>query len=594
LRILNGRDWPVPPRKIPGLTRIAVLGDSLAYGQGVDPSQTLPFVLENELNAHAIEPLFHVVNCGVSGFNIWNSLTTLQNLPHFFDAVVIVLCSNDTEVFGRTWRIQYDQAQSAVMWEPGTASFELMRRELARAAEMLAARDVPLMVVYYSIWDTEAEARRTEVIRNVCRDLNCPFVAFLDHFRARRLDPKLLFVSKYDHHPSAIAHATAAPYLLQQFRQHGWLGRMKSTRAAYTLPVDLLEVAHAMEREGAPLDSVLRWAIDALNAKLRRALRETDNPESDQFIVGAKKILALLHQTYARWHALSRAQALPGNLWLAQEAILRAEELMAAAALPDEEAVKSLKARLPDSNALPPSTDLVPTTEEIEGARERTARLQAMVETVTSTKGGTSFQGLAAMRREAARSVVALAGLNEMLGEQSRICLQHGDELERKLGDCADCARDLLGRAKVALSDAWTHLSACWHAYDYVFERAPAVPEFLTTVTVHVRTFERANVSPPMLDAIVESLAPHRPVTKDGMNIGCDGNAISVTMRFPRFFYGRVSLRIDQPKPELRRRRGTFVKMEIYNDPLRRVILERDQMYHTPYGDLSFPYVLVP
>jgi hypothetical protein len=140
LRILNGRDWPVPPRKIPGLTRIAVLGDSLAYGQGVDPSQTLPFVLENELNAHAIEPLFHVVNCGVSGFNIWNSLTTLQNLPHFFDAVVIVLCSNDTEVFGRTWRIQYDQAQSAVMWEPGTASFELMRRELARAAEMLAAR----------------------------------------------------------------------------------------------------------------------------------------------------------------------------------------------------------------------------------------------------------------------------------------------------------------------------------------------------------------------------------------------------------------------------------------------------------------------
>jgi hypothetical protein len=604
MRILNGRDWPVPPGKIPGLVRIAVLGDSMTYGQGVGPDETLPFVLENQLNEQAIESLFQVTNCGVSGFNIWNSLSSLQNLPPFYDAVVLILCSNDAEIFGRTSRIDYGFTGSA-MWEPGTASFDLMRRALANTLAWLSERDVPLFVAYYGVWQSREETRNTQIIGEVCRSLNCPFVNFFDHFQARKLSLAAMRVSKFDFHPSSIVHSTAARYLLHQLQRVGWLERFKSSRQVGSLPTDLLAVAQEMDREGARLDAILRWGIDTLNMKIRAVARRPDSADGEKFSSSSKSVLEALNATYAEWRALARAQALAvyvfsndsassGALWQAEEAILHAEELMLAAGLPDEAAIASLKSRLPNSEEVPLHVDLSPARAKIQGCRIRTGRVHQMLEQALSGKGMTSFGALAALRRDAYSSLAELVELDALLGQQAAVWTRRADEAEKRALDATGEAKGLISRAKQSLEVAAGHLSRCYGSYDYLLDDVTTVPEFLTTVVIYVQMFKRPKEKPYMLDALVESLVPHRMLAKDGTNIGFDGSIMSVSMRFPIFFFGRVTIRLEEtPRPGLQRRRGTFLKMEIYNDPSRRVTLNRDQFYHAHSGQLVFPFVLV-
>jgi len=88
-------------RETPGLVRIALLGDSMAFGYGVQQNEDFPARMEHELQAalgdeHTVE----VLNFAVSGYSIADELVMLREcaLPLHPDLVVLAYCLNDPEI----------------------------------------------------------------------------------------------------------------------------------------------------------------------------------------------------------------------------------------------------------------------------------------------------------------------------------------------------------------------------------------------------------------------------------------------------------------------------------------------------------------
>jgi hypothetical protein len=90
------RDDAVAVPKPPGTFRVLVLGDSLAYGASVAPSETFPNRLEALLRERAT-PSAEVVNAAVSGYGPYNELHYYLARGREFgaDVVVVAFCMND-------------------------------------------------------------------------------------------------------------------------------------------------------------------------------------------------------------------------------------------------------------------------------------------------------------------------------------------------------------------------------------------------------------------------------------------------------------------------------------------------------------------
>jgi lysophospholipase L1-like esterase len=103
LHVLDGdrlrRTTPLPPRS-PGVFRIAALGDSLTYGEGVAAEEAWPTVLERELKG---EYRVEVLNLGVSGSESEDILRFAERLLPSLqpDLVLYGVCLNDFLPSGR-------------------------------------------------------------------------------------------------------------------------------------------------------------------------------------------------------------------------------------------------------------------------------------------------------------------------------------------------------------------------------------------------------------------------------------------------------------------------------------------------------------
>jgi len=134
-----------------GRKTVVVLGDSLAAGLGVDPSQAFPAILQDQINAAGINAT--VVNAGVSGDTSADGLNRINwLLKRNIDVLILELGGNDglrglsvpaTEsnlqaIIDRT-RQKYPSAQIIIagmqmppnMGEDYTAAFRKLYPELA-------------------------------------------------------------------------------------------------------------------------------------------------------------------------------------------------------------------------------------------------------------------------------------------------------------------------------------------------------------------------------------------------------------------------------------------------------------------------------
>ncbi|MCC7013224.1 MAG: SGNH/GDSL hydrolase family protein [Planctomycetes bacterium] len=97
---LGMRDDELKPEDTPGLMRIALIGDSMVFGVGVEHGDTLPAQLERRLSSAWPERAVDVLNFGVSGYSTLDELAVLREraLPLAPRCVVLAYCLNDPEV----------------------------------------------------------------------------------------------------------------------------------------------------------------------------------------------------------------------------------------------------------------------------------------------------------------------------------------------------------------------------------------------------------------------------------------------------------------------------------------------------------------
>jgi lysophospholipase L1-like esterase len=92
---LRGRE--IPKQKPEGVWRIAMIGDSVTYGLGVDAAQAFPSLLESKLNAAGMGAV-EVLNCGVPGYNPFQEYTLLKNRILGFDPDLVVMTFTPDDV----------------------------------------------------------------------------------------------------------------------------------------------------------------------------------------------------------------------------------------------------------------------------------------------------------------------------------------------------------------------------------------------------------------------------------------------------------------------------------------------------------------
>lgn len=88
------RDQEIPLEKPTGTRRILALGDSTVFGFGVSFEKSFPERLETMLNERGGATRFDVINAGVPGYSIYQSLTYLRTEGLRFDPDMILLETN--------------------------------------------------------------------------------------------------------------------------------------------------------------------------------------------------------------------------------------------------------------------------------------------------------------------------------------------------------------------------------------------------------------------------------------------------------------------------------------------------------------------
>jgi hypothetical protein len=249
------REREIPP-KPPGKYRIAAIGDSFTYGQGIEEKERFTNLLEGFLGSS-----YEVYNFGGPGNNLPEYLDTLdQALETDPDFVLLCLYINDFETPQmvrpepypllpdtldyrmQRWSILYDLVSN--QWSTLQQTFGItesyaqymarnlrdmnlpnaheaygMLREFVERAETNGAG---VGVVLFPAIDAMSAGRQypfrylDDGVRVVCAEEEIACLDLLDTY-AKTKDPRTLWVSPFDAHPNAGANRQAAFEMLRVF-----------------------------------------------------------------------------------------------------------------------------------------------------------------------------------------------------------------------------------------------------------------------------------------------------------------------------------------------------------------------------------------
>lgn len=141
------RDKEVPLKKPAGTYRIAILGDSVAFGARVEAKDDFATQLEWNLNARSQSLHYEVLNFGVPGYGTWQELSALKEktLAYNPDVVMLAFVMNDFSDNNQAGKLGYlnmTRVQGAAKFlREHSAFYRFMREKLLSVEAQVALRD---------------------------------------------------------------------------------------------------------------------------------------------------------------------------------------------------------------------------------------------------------------------------------------------------------------------------------------------------------------------------------------------------------------------------------------------------------------------
>ncbi len=230
-----------------GAFRIAVLGDSLTFGWGVEEQDTFATRLEAALRR--LGPA-EVLIFGTGNYNTSQevSLFAEKGIKYEPDMAVLFYFINDAEetpTKSKWWWLGYSRAitfywsrvhslianQSggnsfsdyySGLYREGMPGWEKTKRSLLRLKEICRGLDIPLQVFLLpELHNLKAYPFRREhaMVIDFLRSNRIPVHDLLTEFQRFRGDSMSLWVSYDDAHPNAVAHGMIATYASETIKQ---------------------------------------------------------------------------------------------------------------------------------------------------------------------------------------------------------------------------------------------------------------------------------------------------------------------------------------------------------------------------------------
>lgn len=260
LNPLGFRDADIPAPKPANSYRIAVVGDSFTYGQGVSNEERFTDLLRDRLNDGTCKDVqFEVINLGRPGAETIDHLAILQEVALQLEPDFILLqwYKNDMEGADKSGRprpmrlipsdylstllrensvlyfliqSRWATLQSSLGWEesyedymrqrfldPDSPDSQAASGALADFFSTNRTHDLPVGMILFP--DAGGPAGLTFLHDRVlaqCADEKILCVDLQEAY-AEEEDPRTLWASALDHHPSALAHAMATDLLVEAF-----------------------------------------------------------------------------------------------------------------------------------------------------------------------------------------------------------------------------------------------------------------------------------------------------------------------------------------------------------------------------------------
>jgi len=271
------RNFWATEEKPPGLYRILCLGDSLAYGSGVLPEESLPAHLETILNPATWNSQIEVINGAVSGFSIYDDWHHYIHYRHRYkpDLVIFILCDNDIELFNistlhaQDIKISY-QEHVTQCWEEGSIHYQNALLGLKSIGSQLKEQNIPVITAFYSVHEPDSIKTMISTLENASKDNNICFVDLSVDFTGTSSSSynENYKVSQADGHPSNIAHRIAAKRLSRYIVDKELI---KSTHADYADEMTLYNnfINHAIEMHNTGYNSeyIYYYLINLISSK---------------------------------------------------------------------------------------------------------------------------------------------------------------------------------------------------------------------------------------------------------------------------------------------------------------------------------------
>jgi lysophospholipase L1-like esterase len=221
MAFLENRYYWHTEKKCPDVFRIVCLGDSLTFGCGVMPHNTLPSQLATLLNRSLWEPVVEVVNAGICGFSLYDEWNFYCHHVNRFnpDLLLIILCPNDAELFS-VQRNYEDHVKAC--WDEQGNHLPYFRKAIARVGKQVSALGLPCLIAFYDISGEQDAEKYASVTKGICDENGLSFVSLAAEFTGEysgRNNPGMN-VSSVDRHPSGLAHQVAAQRLARHLT-HG-------------------------------------------------------------------------------------------------------------------------------------------------------------------------------------------------------------------------------------------------------------------------------------------------------------------------------------------------------------------------------------